>query len=758
MGHQATSNSTERNLRRQVPSNKEDENKGGKRHLRKPVIPNRRQATGRNNSVSPVHVPGHGPTNAKPPDRKPGGGGQFLLPILRKKKNRGARIPDITPVAEPTKKTRGARIPDSRCLAYRKTRGGRIPDSLLRNKRTSIGYPTYVEQANRDVHVRNPMSLLNTVASNRAASVPLSHATQCVSFLVLSYSSSSMDSKESKLVKKLSLSAHVTAAVILPPVKRPILSAHVHDCFFGFADASKEEHFTMLKAKARIPVLRSIGLVMGAAAIYRAWHSDDWSHNPLGSILLDPGAPQSFVTLLIPLISNGTWRWLEPTVVTCSVLRFVSLSSWLLCDPASTLSVVQWWSGPLASMGSFICFSLFVAAANFMSNARFKYGLLSALAWMSMAPVIAHYSSTGLQAWPLVMSMMTLVSLHLLDERKARSIFLDLFYPTTESQSAATAAPTSDGDTKPYDDMRAGVPLEIGVGLSILHQLSGRGGSCELTLPVASVSGGATQEGDRGAAHIGLAGCVYDEQLRATQSDDNSNPYDDMSDAELQELIKRVRGPASAGPLRSAVARDLSPPYPQPHTGHLPALTAHNCTSSVPPGRPRGAGVTNPSNTASCGPPGRPRCAGGPNPSSLVKFLCSGSMPLHRAHQVKRFITNRMRQISEVSELIASIIRQIPEVSGLIVERIKQLPEFLGLIVVSAMKISKVLFVLRRVILLAAFFCMACMWYAAMPYMLAISIVCDQVLMRKSSPVKRDFFKKCDQVLMRKSSKSVTKS
>eukprot|EP00798_Chlamydomonas_sp_ICE-L_P022595 gene22595-29734_t len=154
-----------------------------------------------------------------------------------------------------------------------------------------------------------------------------------------------MDSlKENKPVKKPSLSAQVAAGIIpaSKPVKKPSLSAQVRKCFFGFNDATKEEHFTMLKAKERIPVLMMISVVGCASAVYRAWHFADWISNPLGSLLMDSVGPQSLAISLFPRIFKGTWRWLEPTVL--------------------------WWAGPLASMATFFCFSFFLAAANYVSN------------------------------------------------------------------------------------------------------------------------------------------------------------------------------------------------------------------------------------------------------------------------------------------------------------------------------------------------------------------------------------------------------
>eukprot|EP00798_Chlamydomonas_sp_ICE-L_P012311 gene12311-15474_t len=213
--------------------------------------------------------------------------------------------------------------------------------------------------------------------------------------------------------------------------KKTSLVAHLRECFFGFADSAHEEHFVKLRFQERMTVGFATAVVTCASSIYRALQSEDWSQNPFGCILLEPGAPVPMV-FLIWIICTARWRWMEPAVFACYAFRLATLFLWLMCDSASVPAVVQWWSVPTASVASFICFSTLSAVINYLVNVRFIGGLMIALVWVLLAPCMVHRSPADIKSLPLVLAMVAVVLVRLFGELSTRSKFLNLYYTKSE--------------------------------------------------------------------------------------------------------------------------------------------------------------------------------------------------------------------------------------------------------------------------------------------------------------------------------------
>eukprot|EP00798_Chlamydomonas_sp_ICE-L_P024125 gene24125-9703_t len=178
--------------------------------------------------------------------------------------------------------------------------------------------------------------------------------------------------------------------------KKASLVARLREFFFGFADSAKEEHFVKLRIQERMTVLCVIAAMICASGINRALHSEDWSQNPFGCILLEPIAPVPIAFIMWTLYT-ARWQWVEPAVFVCHAWRFATLLLWLMCDAASVPAVVQWWSSPTASVASFMCFSTLVAVINYLVNVRFIGGLMMALVWVLLAPCMAHRSPADIK-------------------------------------------------------------------------------------------------------------------------------------------------------------------------------------------------------------------------------------------------------------------------------------------------------------------------------------------------------------------------
>eukprot|EP00798_Chlamydomonas_sp_ICE-L_P029805 gene29805-7441_t len=183
-------------------------------------------------------------------------------------------------------------------------------------------------------------------------------------------------------------------------------------------------------------------LIAGArcgGSIYQLIQAKDLSQHLVGSILLEPtnALPHA---LLVYAILTSRWRWVDPAVLLCSIFSFASQLSWMMSDPASSSALLQSQDGCGASMDSWLASSCMCAAAHFTFNLLFKYGVLTALAWIVVAPGMAHHMPADVHAWPLVGAMVIISLLQLSWDLKARSLHKDVYYPSPESPEAGAPA------------------------------------------------------------------------------------------------------------------------------------------------------------------------------------------------------------------------------------------------------------------------------------------------------------------------------
>eukprot|EP00798_Chlamydomonas_sp_ICE-L_P030339 gene30339-35339_t len=236
--------------------------------------------------------------------------------------------------------------------------------------------------------------------------------------------------------------AHAEGGHSTRVVRKPSLVASISECFFGFADCAMEKQYVTLQAQQRSNAILVMCVGFCATSIYWLWKIEGLGKNMVGCILLEPGAPVGTVFSLLAILM-GRWRWVEPGIVVGNSLRLLSLAVWMWYAPAFLPASTHRWAGPISSIGLWLGFAFTNATANFLWNIRFKYGLLFALIWMAMVPSYVARSSIIIYSWPLQLSLVIVTMLRLQIELKARSRFLNSYYPTAGSKLALTAAPAN---------------------------------------------------------------------------------------------------------------------------------------------------------------------------------------------------------------------------------------------------------------------------------------------------------------------------
>eukprot|EP00798_Chlamydomonas_sp_ICE-L_P032158 gene32158-16691_t len=192
-----------------------------------------------------------------------------------------------------------------------------------------------------------------------------------------------------------------------------------------------ETHFVTQEAQQRMPYILLVAGALSCSSIYQLFQTKDLSQHLVGSILLEPSNALPHALLTFAVVTSR-WRWVGPAVLMRTILSFASLLSWMMTYPASPPGVLQRWDGFGASMGGWLASSCMCAAAHFTFNLRFKYGVVTALAWIVLAPGVAHHMPADVHAWPLIGAMVIVSLLQLYWELKARSLFKDVYYPTHE--------------------------------------------------------------------------------------------------------------------------------------------------------------------------------------------------------------------------------------------------------------------------------------------------------------------------------------
>eukprot|EP00798_Chlamydomonas_sp_ICE-L_P024124 gene24124-9701_t len=368
--------------------------------------------------------------------------------------------------------------------------------------------------------------------------------------------------------------------------KKTSLVARLRECFFGFADSAKEEHFIKLSIQERMTVLCVFSVMVCASSIKRVMSSEDWSQNPFGCILLEPNVPVP-VAFLVWTLRTARWRWVDPAVFVCHAWRFAIILLWLVCDAASVPAVVQWWSSPTASVASFMCYSTLVAVVNYLVNVRFIGGLMMALVWVALAPCMAHRSLADIKSWPLVLAMVVVVLIRMFSELSTRSKYLELYYSNSE---------VLDYSNSTTQVKQAGCPTIK----------NGEAGNSTAEVKVYSIS--------------------------TTEVKEAVNSTTRVKDSALPPAI--MPNPAATGPSSrpASQARPLggrpSPPPPS------------ESTSPVVLASPRVAGGPRPDSNSSPSPMPNPSPSPSPMPNPLMivmNYLWVVFMYLPNAHQVKRF-------------------------------------------------------------------------------------------------------------------------
>eukprot|EP00798_Chlamydomonas_sp_ICE-L_P004447 gene4447-14597_t len=171
--------------------------------------------------------------------------------------------------------------------------------------------------------------------------------------------------------------------------RNPSLIARVRECFFGFPDSAVESHFLKQQVQQRMCGMIVLSVASLGSSVHKLLQSGVFRSNPVGSILMEPGAPVLTVFFLFVLFM-GRWRWVEPTVVALAVCR-------------QRLEV------PFGTISSWCAFSLMLASVNYLQNVRAKFGLVHALVWSVMAPYVAERSPGTIPSWPPVEATTVLV-------------------------------------------------------------------------------------------------------------------------------------------------------------------------------------------------------------------------------------------------------------------------------------------------------------------------------------------------------------
>eukprot|EP00798_Chlamydomonas_sp_ICE-L_P007801 gene7801-996_t len=232
------------------------------------------------------------------------------------------------------------------------------------------------------------------------------------------------------------------------PVRKSSLLMHFRECFFGFADSAKEEHFTRLQVEyMKYPIIL-FAVALSAAGITKVVQTEQYHQNMLWSILLEPTSPLPNLCLMSALLF-GCWRFAEPMAIISGLWRFPSLMMWMMCDQALVPAVVQRWERVVTSSDKWFYYAVFLALGNRVMHVRFKFHFMLALAWILVAPTMVGRSPADISAWPLVVILVISVLLRLHSELTARSQFLNHYYPAASSNEAVTNAPVEDSSGGP---------------------------------------------------------------------------------------------------------------------------------------------------------------------------------------------------------------------------------------------------------------------------------------------------------------------